>query len=95
MKNEEIIDSDSAQLSENVPTEISGPVKNREDAFKKLMEISDFFRRTEPHSPIPYILERAVKWGDMPLETLIRELIPDSSARDYYASLTGIRNEED
>lgn len=75
--------------------QISGPVKSRDDAFKKLMEISTFFRKSEPHSPIPYILERAVKWGDMSLEDLIRELIPDSSARDYYGSLTGIKTEDD
>ncbi len=74
---------------------VAGPIKNRDDAFKKLMEISDFFRKTEPHSPIPYILERAVKWGDMPLESLIKELIPDSSARDLYGSLTGIRTDDD
>lgn len=73
----------------------SGPVKNRTDAFKKLTEISEFFRKTEPHSPISYIIERAVKWGDMPLDDLMRELIPDSSSRDVYGSLTGVKTEED
>ncbi len=73
----------------------SGVVKNREDAFKKLLEISEFFRKTEPHSPISYMLERVVKWGDLPLESLIRELIPDSSARDYYGSLTGIKTDDE
>ncbi|MCP3689413.1 MAG: type VI secretion system protein TssA [Gammaproteobacteria bacterium] len=88
----------AAELASAAPGEssvVAGPIKNREDAFKKLMEISDFFRKTEPHSPIPYILERAVKWGDMPLESLIKELIPDSSARDLYGSLTGIRTDDD
>lgn len=70
-------------------------VKSRDDAFRRLTEISAFFRKTEPHSPISYILERAVKWGDLPLEDLIRELIPDSSARDFYGSLTGIRTKDD
>lgn len=73
----------------------SGPIKSRDDAFRLLIEISDYFRRTEPHSPIPHILERAVKWGDMPLEALIKELIPDSSARDFYSSLTGVRIADD
>jgi len=73
----------------------SGPVKNRADAFKKLIEISEFFRKTEPHSPISYILERAVKWGDMPLDALMRELIPDSSSRDFYGSLTGVKTDDD
>lgn len=76
-------------------TQVSGPVKTRADAFKKLTEISAFFRKTEPHSPISYILERAVKWGDMPLDDLMKELIPDSSARDFYGSLTGVKTEDD
>ncbi len=77
------------------PKQASGPVKNRQDAFKKLMEIAEFFRKTEPHSPISYILERAVKWGDMPLQDLMKELLPDSSARDVYGSLTGVNLEDD
>ncbi len=72
-----------------------GPIRTREEAFKKISEISEFFRKTEPHSPISYILERAVKWGDMPLDDLIRELIPDSSSRDFYGSLTGVKTEDD
>ena len=75
--------------------QVSGPVNSRADAFKKLIEISAFFRKTEPHSPISYILERAVKWGDMPLDDLMRELIPDSSARDFYGSLTGVKTEDE
>lgn len=73
----------------------SGPIKNRDDAFRKLIEISEFFRKTEPHSPISYMLQRTVKWGSMPLENLIRELIPDSSARDFYGSLTGVAATDD
>lgn len=84
-----------ASSADETSAQISGPVKSRAEAFKKLTEISAFFRKTEPHSPISYILERAVKWGDLPLEDLMRELIPDSSARDFYGSLTGIKTEDD
>jgi type VI secretion system protein ImpA len=73
----------------------SGPITSREQAFRTLTEISEFFRKSEPHSPISYILARAVKWGDMPLDSLIRELIPESSARDFYSSLTGIKIDDD
>lgn len=73
----------------------SGPIKSREDAFKKLIEISEFFRKTEPHSPISYMIQRTVKWGSLPLDDLIRELIPDSSARDFYGSLTGVAISDD
>ncbi len=73
----------------------SGPVQTREDAFRKIREISEFFRKTEPHSPISYILERAVLWGEMSLEELMKELIKDGSARESYTSLTGVDTSED
>lgn len=92
---EQTIEGEPSMTTAGATTQATGPVKSRADAFKKLTEISEFFRKTEPHSPISYILERAVKWGDMPLNDLIRELIPDSSARDTYGSLTGIKTDDD
>lgn len=85
----------ASSASAETAAQSSGPVNSRAEAFKKLTEISEYFRKTEPHSPISYILKRAVKWGDMPLEDLMQELIPDSSARDFYGSLTGIKTEDD
>lgn len=67
----------------------------REDAFRQLREISEFFRKTEPHSPVSYVLQKAVKWGNMRLDELIQELIPDSSSRAHYSELTGVEIEED
>ena len=67
----------------------------RKDAFRQLSEISEFFRKTEPHSPISYVLEKAVKWGDMGLAELVRELIPDSSSREYFGSLTGVKTDDE
>ncbi|RKZ70433.1 MAG: type VI secretion system protein TssA [Gammaproteobacteria bacterium] len=90
-----ITNNSSAPSATVSSTQTTGPVTSRAEAFKKLTEISEFFRKTEPHSPISYILERAVKWGDMSLNDLIKELIPDSSARDTYGSLTGIKTDDD
>ena len=39
----------------------------QEDAFRVLTSVADYFRRTEPHSPISFLLERAVRWGRLPL----------------------------
>ena len=66
-------------------------VHSREVAFHQLHLISEFFKKTEPHSPISYILSKAVKWGNMPLNELIGELIPDTASREYYSSLTGVK----
>ncbi len=65
-------------------------VHSREDAFKALTEVADFFRRTEPHSPISYALEQVVRWGRMSLPDLLSELITDSSSRDAIFRQVGI-----
>jgi len=90
-----VSDATSGEGSNVGAATAAGPVRTREEAFKKLTEISEFFRKAEPHSPISYMLERVVKWGSLPLDDLIRELIPDSSARDFYGSLTGINTDDD
>lgn len=68
---------------------------DREEAFRQLREIARFFRETEPHSPVSYVLQKAVKWGNMSLEELIPELIPDDSSRAHYSELTGVQTSED
>src|SRR5690606_9308864 len=76
----------------NVPAANSaGRVQTREDAFRALLQVADFFRRTEPHSPVSYALEQAVRWGRMSLPELWRELIEDHSARSDLFRRTGIR----
>lgn len=69
---------------------VTTALNSRDDAFKQLNTIAEYFKKTEPHSPISYMLTKTVKWGNMPLEELMKELIPDSSSRDTYSSLTGV-----
>lgn len=47
---------------------------DREAAYRALAEIAAFLRRVEPHSPTPYLIERAVRWGDMSLPELMADL---------------------
>ncbi len=65
---------------------------DRESAFQNLLEISTFFQRTEPHSPLPYLLRKAVRWGKMPLTDLLRELVEDQAILGNIYRLTGIEN---
>jgi type VI secretion system protein ImpA len=58
-----------------------GAFRNREEAFGVLLKLADFFRRTEPHSPVSYAVERAVRWGRMSLPELLNELIDDDPVR--------------
>lgn len=66
-------------------------IRTREDAFRTLERVADFFRQTEPHSPLAYALNQAVRWGRMPLPDLLTELIPDEAARTSFFRITGIQ----
>ncbi|QIT55979.1 type VI secretion system protein TssA [Aquisalimonas sp. 2447] len=66
---------------------------DREAALRQLREVAEFFRRTEPHSPVSYAIEQAVRWSQMPLPDLLAELIPDDGARQKYRTLAGIRDD--
>ncbi len=47
----------------------------RDHAFRQLRELANYFRRTEPHSVVPYLLEKAIRWGYTPLPELLDELL--------------------
>lgn len=58
---------------------VAGAIDNRKDALRRLGEIATFFLKTEPHSPVAYLVQRAVKWGNMPLDTWLQEVIKDQA----------------
>jgi len=57
----------------------TGAIQNRRDALRRLADIADYFQKTEPHSPLSYLINRAVKWGNMPLESWLKDVIKDES----------------
>ena len=68
----------------------SGPIRSREQAFKVIGELAQFFRRTEPHSVLAWQLEECVRWGKMTLPELLDNIIVDSSTRDQVFKRVGI-----
>lgn len=48
---------------------------DRADALRRLGAVAEFFRRTEPHSPVAYLVQRAARWGEMPLDEWLQEVI--------------------
>jgi len=53
----------------------SGPIRNRTDAYRRLSEAADYLLRTEPHSPTPYLVKRAVEWGHMSLFEVFQQIV--------------------
>lgn len=62
------------------PARAAGPLQDRHQALAQLRAVADFFRRTEPHSPVAYLADRAASWGDMPLHVWLRAVIKDPAA---------------
>jgi type VI secretion system ImpA family protein len=57
-----------------------GPITSRDEAFRRLREAADYLRRTEPHSPVPYLVDRAVGWGDKPFRDVLKDVLRDEKA---------------
>lgn len=68
----------------------SGPPRNRDEALRQLDEIAAFFRRTEPHSPVAYLAEKAARWGSMSLHEWLRSVVKDDSALLRVEELLGV-----
>jgi len=64
---------------------------NREDMLKELARIADYFRRTEPQSPLAYTLEDAIRRGRMTWPDLLAEIVSDATVRDGILMQLGIR----
>jgi type VI secretion system protein ImpA len=57
-----------------------GSLLGRAQALAQLRQVADFFRRTEPHSPVAYLADKAAHWGEMPLHVWLRSVLKDPGA---------------
>ncbi|MCW0137780.1 ImpA family type VI secretion system protein [Escherichia coli] len=83
LDSEVLIEEPVAPYISNLSVGDNKALKNnmsRELALKQMKEIADFFRETEPSSPVPYLIERAVRWANMSVTDWLNELLPDKEA---------------
>jgi len=71
----------------------AGALQNRKDALRRLSDIADFFKKTEPHSPVSYLVQRAVKWGDMSMDNWLQEVVKDQSVLFQLRETLGVAAE--
>jgi type VI secretion system protein ImpA len=69
-----------------------GQPTDRGTALRQLAAVAAFFRRTEPHSPVAYLVERAIRWGEMPLDEWLRDVINNSEALGRIRETLGIKD---
>jgi type VI secretion system protein ImpA len=62
--------------------------------LRRLAAVAEYFRQHEPHSPVSYLVQRAVRWGEMSLEDWLREVINDRGVLAYVLQDTlGLKEE--
>ncbi len=54
-------------------------MKSRADVYRQLKQAADLLRQLEPHSPVPYLVQRAVDLGDLPFPLLLKRLVRDAN----------------
>jgi type VI secretion system protein ImpA len=70
----------------------SGGLASRADAVRILQQVATFLRKSEPSSPAPMFVDRAVKVLQMDFNAIVKELMPDS--RSHIEMLGGISLED-
>ena len=68
-----------------------GAVTTRADAMRLLDLVLDYYRRYEPSSPLPLLLERARRLADKNFIDILRDLAPDSVTQAQI--VTGARDD--
>lgn len=58
-----------------VPVAAAGMIATRAEAYRQLAEAAALLQRLEPHSPIPYLVQRAVQLGNLSFPELLRALV--------------------
>lgn len=70
---------------------MNGPIQSRDQAIQQLALVAKFFERTEPHSPVAYLVKKAVLWADMPLHEWLRTVVRDGGALAHIEELLGVQ----
>lgn len=75
----------AAQASEDV-----GAITCRAQALRQLRDVAEYFRHAEPHSPVAYLADQAVRWGNMPLHEWLRTVLKDAGSLSHVETLLGV-----
>jgi len=76
---------------EGGPAIMQGAVSTRQEALKRLEEVARYFRQTEPHSPVAFLVQRAVKWGNMDLNGWLDDVIKDPAVLTQLRETLGLQ----
>ena len=70
---------ESTGRQECLPHGAGDNVASRRAAYEQIQCAADALARLEPHSPVPYLVQRAVALGNMPFPQMIRQLVREEN----------------
>lgn len=84
----------AATLASQAAPAAAGVPTTRDQALAQLRQVADFFRRTEPHSPVAYLADKAARWGELPLHEWLRQVVKDQTSLAQLEELLGMPGEQ-
>ncbi|HEX8091407.1 MAG TPA: type VI secretion system protein TssA [Blastocatellia bacterium] len=88
-------DAAAASVGAQAVAAHAGPIRTRQDALNQLYAVAEYFRTTEPHSPVSYLVQRAIKWGQMPLDAWLQDVIKNDGVLDQLRETLGLKKESE
>jgi type VI secretion system protein ImpA len=81
-----------SSANESAAVAANGQINNRDQALERLRQVAEFFRRTEPHSPVAYLADKAATWGDLPLHTWLKTVVKDPTSLAFIEEMLGVKS---
>lgn len=69
----------------------SGSIENREQAYTILGEVAAYLENIEPHSPTPYLIHRAIAWGDMSLSQVLADTLSKGQDLSLFLDILNVK----
>ena len=65
-------------------------IASRAEAYRMLLSAANYLREIEPHSPTPFLVMKAVSWGDKSLDDLLRQFVSEGLNLEALFTVLGI-----
>lgn len=87
------VDTNAAPTpSAHISTEIAtSGWRNRDEAYATLDALAQYLMAIEPHSPVPFLICRALRWGSMPLPKLLAEIMREEGDLNRLVGVLGLK----
>ena len=68
----------------------AGGIASRAQALEQLRLVAQYFRQTEPHSPVSYFADKAADAGEQSLHQWLRSVVKDAGSLAHIEELLGV-----